>query len=87
MRWLSWIAAGLGTAAGLGWLGLQVEPAPFPPYPERTMRLETVAPPAGVPAPVARYFRAAFGERVPIVESAVLTGRARLRFGGITSAP
>ena len=77
-------AVGLGTLSGLGWLGLQVEPAPFSPYPERTPHLDTVALPADLPAPVARYFRAAAGERVPRIQSAVLTGRGRLRFSGLS---
>ena len=79
------IAVGLGALAGLGWLGLQFAPAPFPPYPDRTVPLERVALPAELPSPVARYFRAVFGDDgVPIVESAVLTGRGHLRFGGLT---
>lgn len=79
------IAAGLGAFAGLGWLGLQIAPSPLPPYPDRTVQLERVALPSDLPAPVARYFRAAFGgEDVPVVESAVLTGRGHLRFGGLT---
>lgn len=76
--------AGLGALLGAGWLGLKVEPASFAPYPESTVRPDTVALPADLPAPVDRYFRAALGDRVPIIESAVLTGRGRLRFAGLT---
>mgnify|MGYP005834550569 FL=1 len=67
-------------AAGL--IGLFVKPKPFPPYPERTPALHTVAPPADLPAPVARYFRAIIGDRIPVVDSAVLTGSVTLRLGG-----
>ena len=40
--------------------------------------------PADLPAPVARYYRAIAGDEIPVIESAVLTGQARLRFLGIT---
>lgn len=75
---------GLAGLLGAGWLGLQVAPAPFPPYPEPTAELGAVDLPAGLPPPVARYFREVVGERVPRIESAVISGRGRLRFAGVT---
>lgn len=77
-------AIGLGALLGTGWLGLRVEPAPFPPYSDPAAEPATVAVPAGLPPPVSRYFRAVLGDRVPIIESAVLSGRGRLRFSGLT---
>lgn len=56
----------------------------FPPYPEATPPLEMVDLPAGLPAPVARYYQVTCGEQVPVIESAVITGRGRLRFRGLT---
>lgn len=70
--------------AGLGWVGLQVQPKPFPAYPERTPPLSTVELPADLPAPVARYYRAIVGDQVPVIETAVISGRGRLRVKGIT---
>lgn len=75
------VAVGL---VGLGWLGLRVTPAPFPPWPEAEPELETVPLPEGLPAPVERFYRRLYGERVPIITSAVVTGRAALRLGGLT---
>jgi len=69
---------------GIGWLGLQVKPKPFPAYPEQTPALKTVELPADLPAPVAWYFETVIGDQVPVIESAVLTGSARLRFSGVT---
>ena len=69
---------------GLGWLGLQVRPRSFPAYPEATPDLERVPLPAGLPAPVARYYQVIAGEQVPRLTSAVITTRGRLRFAGIT---
>ncbi len=69
----------------LGWLGLQVRPASFPPYGQETPKLSTVPLRKGLPKPVERFYRGLFGDEVPIIESAVLTGRASIRpFGGIT---
>ncbi len=76
--------AGLGSLAAAGWLGLRIEPRPFAPYPERTVAREWVALPTDLPAPVERFFRVAVGDRVPIITSAVVTGRARLRLFGVT---
>lgn len=69
----------------LGWAGLQVKPKPFP-----SVSLPAVAPGAAVPlpddlpAPVDRFYRQLYGEQVPVVETAVLSGRATLRIGSIT---
>ncbi len=78
-----WIAAGAGLAL-LGWLGLRVKPAPFPPFPQPEAELKTVPLPDNLPAPVARFYREIYGGRVPLIQSAVISGRAGLRLGGIT---
>ena len=70
--------------AALCWLGLQVRPRPFPAYPERTPPLKTVDLPADLPPPVERYYEAIVGHQVPVIESAVISGRGRLRVKGIT---
>ncbi len=56
----------------------------FPPYPEPTRFMETEALPEGLPEPVRRHFLMVVGERVPVITSAVLTGRASMRLKGIT---
>jgi len=69
---------------GLGLLGLQVRPRPLSEYPDRTPADLDMAPlPDNLPAPVDRFYRALYGDRVPVITSAVITGRARLRIGGI----
>ncbi len=65
-------------------IGLHVTPRRFPPYPGATAPLPTVPLPAGLPAPVDRFFRELYGERVPVIDTAVVTGRATLRLAGIT---
>lgn len=75
-----------GIIVGLLWVGLRIKPVAFPPYPERSRALETRPLPEDLPAPVARFYRAILGEaaEVPVIESAVITGDARLRVMGIT---
>lgn len=74
-----------GVALLLGWIGLQIHPAAFPPYPEREKTFTRAPLPEGLPAPVARFYRTICGgEDFPILRTAVITGRAALRFNGIT---
>jgi len=66
------------------WLGLQVKPTVFPAFPQQTVAPGTMALPTGLPAPVERFYRTIYGDRIPIITSAVVTGRAEMRpFGPI----
>ena len=67
----------------LGWLGLQLKPAPFLPYPEKTPALKTVPLPTGLPAPVERFYKTVYGNEVPVIESVVIKGRADISPFGI----
>jgi hypothetical protein len=77
------IAGGAIALVGLGWLGLRVQPAPFPAWPEHTAIPATVPIPDGLPAPVDRYYRMLYSDGVPVVETAVVTGRGELRIAGL----
>ena len=79
MRALIIIVAAVAGIVGLLWLGLSIKPAPFPAYPHAVTEMATVPLPAGLPAPVDRFFRRIYGERVPLITSAVISGRATLR--------
>lgn len=75
----------LAILAVLTLVSLRVKAKPFPAFPAQTPALATVPLPDDLPAPVARYLRAVGdGDALPRIDSAVLTGPARLRFGGIT---
>ena len=65
------------------WLGLKIRPASFHSYPKRTPQLETVPLPRGLPAPVERYYRQMYGAEIPVIKSAVITGRGKIRFMGV----
>ncbi len=74
------IAAGiLAACAGLGWLALSVQPAPFPAVAQPATPPETVALPKGLPVVVERFYRQLYGERVPVITSAIISGRGTLR--------
>ena len=63
----------------IGWLGLQVKPAMFAPYEAAKMETRTMPVPENLPAPVERFYRAAYGESIPVIETAVFQGRATVR--------
>lgn len=70
--------------AGIVWLGFRVQPRPFPPPRQQSADRGSVARLEGLPAPVARCVQSVFsGGPIPRVETALVMGRARLRFMGI----
>ncbi len=69
----------LTTVLLLGWLGLKVRPRPFGGYAQRTPALDTIPLPAGLPAPVERFFRTVYGDQVPVIETVVATAQATIR--------
>lgn len=77
--------AAAATAVGVAVIaGARVEPEPLPDFPEPTPPpSDTVALPAGLPGPVDRWLREIYGDRVPVVRSVVVTGRARVRPFGV----
>lgn len=64
--------------------GLRIQPRPFAAFPQPSQPLTAVPLPTDLPVPVVRYFQTIFGDEVPVVETAVITGRGTLRFMGIT---
>ena len=67
----------------LGWLGLQVSPKPFEAYPEQQPELEFIPLPDGLPAPVERFYQTVYGDEIPVIETAVIRGRAMLSPFGV----
>jgi len=66
-----------------GWLGLQVRPKAFAQPPLAQGAAATVPLPNGLPAPVERFYRSVYGDRVPVIDTVVITGRGRMRPFGI----
>lgn len=75
-----WLAASvlLGLFA-FGWGGMRIQPARFEPLHAAPVTFETVPLRAGLPLPVARFYQQRYGERVPLVQSAVISGRGTMR--------
>ncbi len=72
---------------GLAFVGLQVKPASFPALESSQTKLETIPLPAGLPAPVARFYQKIYGSKIPVIRSAVISGHASLRPVGPISLP
>ena len=81
------LMAGIALLVFLGWLGLQIKPSPFPAFPQRSGNLETAPLPTGLPAPVERFYRKIYGDNIPVIKSAVITGRAEVRPAGPITFP
>ncbi|MDQ4077857.1 MAG: hypothetical protein M3220_16615 [Chloroflexota bacterium] len=67
----------------LGWAGLRVQPAPFPAVAGPATPPETIPLPAGLPAPVERFYRQTYGDQVPVIHTAVISGRGTMAPFGI----
>lgn len=67
----------------VGYWGLHVAPKPFAPYPGATPEMRTVPVPGGLPAPVERFYKTTLGDRVPVVETAVITAHGHMRLFGL----
>lgn len=68
---------------GIVWVGFQIEPKSFPPHPEKTRDAGAVNVSRDIPEPVKRYSEAAAGSHVPLIRSAVVWGKAKVRMNGI----
>jgi hypothetical protein len=77
------IVCSLAALLFIGWLGLQIKPKPFPPHPEKTPELKAIPLPSGLPAPVERFYRTVYGENIPVIETAVIKGRASIAPFGV----
>ncbi|MCB2209777.1 hypothetical protein KQH62_02680 [bacterium] len=66
------------------WLGLQIKPEPFPENRSEQPDPEMVPLPEGLPPIVERYYHEVYGESVPKIDTAIITGRGTMRVNGIT---
>ena len=83
MRILPIVLGVLAVVILLTWLGLQFQPKSFKPYSEEIPQLKTIPLPDGLPSPVERFYRARYGESIPVIQSAVISGRGTLKLGVI----
>ena len=64
----------------LGWLGLQIQPQPFPDYSaSKNQQRETISLPGGLPKPVEHFYRVLYGDEIPVIKSVVIQGRGTIK--------
>ncbi len=71
----------------LGWLGVQIQPSSFAAYPQKSGEIKTMPLPQGLPAPVEKFYHQLYGANIPVITSAVITGRATMRPAGPVALP
>ena len=77
----------LGALVALGlvlWGGLRVPPRPFDSSNLEPSEPSSLSLPDGLPAPVERFYREVYGDEVPVVATAVVSGRGTMRVAGVT---
>ncbi|MCC5953795.1 MAG: hypothetical protein JJU45_17010 [Acidimicrobiia bacterium] len=76
-----------GTLVAVGalvWLGLRVTPAPLAPTGLQAGVLPSTGLPDGLPEPVERFYRVLHGDTIPVIDTAVISGRGTMRINGVT---
>ena len=66
------------------WAGLRVPSPPYDALVAPEAEPELIALPDGLPAPVDRFYREVYGDQVPVIDTAVITGRGTMRVNGVT---
>lgn len=77
----------LGILLGLflvGWLGFQITPQGYPAPGDTGAQVEMIPVPEGLPQPVESFYQEIYGEEIPVVNSAVISGRGTMRIKGLT---
>ena len=83
MKPIFFILLGVALVFFVLWLGLRVKPRAFSMPGLAKSELKTIPLPAGLPAPVERFYRTVYGEQIPVIDTVVLVGRGRMRPFGI----
>ena len=78
------IGGGLAAVGLVAWIGLRVPPAPMSDAGLEPTTPQTVALPDDLPSPVTRFYEQLYGEQLPLITSASITGRGTMRISGLT---
>ncbi len=62
---------------------MQIQPRPFTQPALTQGEIKTIPLPEGLPAPVERFYRAVYGDQIPVIESVVITGHGLMRPFGV----
>jgi len=77
----------LGILLGLfliGWLGFQITPQGYPATGDTGAQMDLIPVPEGLPQPVENFYHEVYGGEMPVVSSAVISGRGTMRIKGLT---
>lgn len=69
------------------YVGLKIQPASFPVFAEQDGPIEYIPIPNELPTPVENFYHQMYGKEVPVIESAVITGKVRMRPVGPVTFP
>lgn len=84
MRALAAVTAGVLVLGVAGWTGLRVTPRPLPAVALEPAEAGSVPLPDDLPPPVDRFYRDLYGDEVPLIDSAIISGRGTMRVNGLT---
>ncbi len=84
MKLISIILVVLIVLIFLIWLGLQIKPKPFEVYGVKTEINDKTDLPDSLPKPVKQFYQKIYGSDYPVIKTAVVSGRQKMRIGGIT---
>src|SRR5690349_14220994 len=80
------IPALVGAMVGVVFGGLKVAPPPYPsikaPHAQTEQEIKEL--PHNLPAPIERFYKLTYGEQIPVIRTAALSGRGTMRLYGIT---
>jgi hypothetical protein len=68
----------------VGWSGFRIPTRPLADVPRGPVEPQTIAVPDGLPAPVERFYREVYGDEIPVIDSAIISGRGSMRVSGLT---
>ena len=78
------VITGLVTLGMLGWIGLRIPPRPLGEVARDPGPVSHVALPDDLPVPVDRFYRELYGDEIPVIASAIISGRGTMRVNGLT---
>jgi hypothetical protein len=76
------LASIIAVVALVIWAGLRVQPRSFAPAGLQPGSVRMVPVPQDLPAPVQRFYDTVYGSEMPVIESVVISGRAKIRPAG-----
>ncbi len=65
------------------WLGLQIKPRHFALLAQSQPEMKTMDIPSELPRPVENFDKTVYGEKIPLIDSVVITGHGRVRPFGV----